>query len=280
MASRFWAGSSSESESGSESEVSDVEEVKTAVNRWEVDSDSESEDDVRVVKSAKDKALETIERACVQIKNFTKINDWTKIQTEFDVMCKQLDNAKAKQAIQAHGYPKFYIRCMGELEDALNSKLKNKVEQKKMAKENSKALIRMKGKVKKHNETIVKQLEEFRANPESFESEEEAESDESDDSEESDEDSDASDEEETASDKDSDESDEDSENKSGTSENEVRLHAMQSSFIHIVHLIHPFELFGMCYASSLGLPSTSMDELPLNYIHLLYELFLFEVVVL
>ncbi|EQC40683.1 hypothetical protein SDRG_01760 [Saprolegnia diclina VS20] len=173
MASKFWGGSSSESDSGSESSSSSEVDVKIAANRWAVDSDSDSDEDVRVVVSAKDKALAALQTACALITNFLKINDWSKIQGEFDVMAKTMDNAKAKQAIQANGYPKYYIRVMAQLEDAMTTSLKNKSD-KKMSKENSKALIRMKGKIKKHNEAIVKQLEEYRADPSAFESEPES----------------------------------------------------------------------------------------------------------
>ncbi|RHY04029.1 hypothetical protein DYB36_007429 [Aphanomyces astaci] len=184
MASRFWGGSSSESGSDSESAGSEVEDVKIQANRWDVDSESESDDDVRVVVSAKDKALQALQLAVDAINRFLKIHDWSKIQGEFDAMAKQMDNAKAKQAIAQHGLPKYYIRCMAQLEDEIVDKLKNKSD-KKLSKENSKALIRMKGKIKKHNESIAKELEAYRKDPSAFESEEE-ESEDSDDDEESD----------------------------------------------------------------------------------------------
>ncbi|KAL3671616.1 hypothetical protein V7S43_003529 [Phytophthora oleae] len=165
MASRFWAGSSSSEEESDVSDVSDVEtsqqQAARAASRWAVQSDSDSDEEVRVVKSAKDKALENMERNCVTIKNHMKINDWTQIQTEFDELAKQLD--RAKKTITA--LPVFYLRTMVALEDFLAEKVKNKAEQKKMSKENSKALIRMKGKLKKQLEPMRKQIDDFRANP-------------------------------------------------------------------------------------------------------------------
>ncbi|DAZ93760.1 TPA: hypothetical protein N0F65_000603, partial [Lagenidium giganteum] len=185
MASRFWAGGSSSDEDSDNSSGSDVENVNQqaarAASRWAVQSDSESEEEVRVVKSAKDKAFENIERGCNALKNHMKINDWTKILSEFDQMSKAMD--KAKNVIAASGYPTFYVRAMMCIRD------RNKAEQKKMSKENSKALIRMKGKVKAVKETLERQMEEFRKNP--VESAEEESSEEEDSSEEdSDEDSD------------------------------------------------------------------------------------------
>uniref|UniRef100_H3GBM0 Eukaryotic translation initiation factor 3 subunit C n=1 Tax=Phytophthora ramorum TaxID=164328 RepID=H3GBM0_PHYRM len=165
MASRFWAGSSSSEEESDASDVSDVEtsqqQQARAASRWAVQSDSDSDEEVRVVKSAKDKALENMERNCAAIRNHMKINDWTQIQSEFDELCKQLE--RAKKTIS--GLPAFYLRAMVALEDFLSEKVKNKAEQKKMSKENSKALIRMKGKIKKQFEPMRKQIDDFRANP-------------------------------------------------------------------------------------------------------------------
>ncbi|CAI5745012.1 unnamed protein product [Peronospora destructor] len=183
MASRFWAGSSSSEE---ESDVSDVSDVETsqqqqarAASRWAVQSDSDSEEEVRVVKSAKDKALEHMERNCNNIRNHMKINDWMQIQTEFDELTKQFERAKKTMST----LPTFYLRTMMSLEDFLAEKVKKKAEQKKMSKENSKALIRMKGKLKKQLEPMRKQIDDFRASP--VESSEESESSSSESSEES-----------------------------------------------------------------------------------------------
>ncbi|EGZ15891.1 hypothetical protein PHYSODRAFT_561619 [Phytophthora sojae] len=180
MASRFWAGSSSSEEESDVSDVSDVEtsqqQAARAASRWAVQSDSESDEEVRVVKSAKDKALENMERNCAGIKNHMKINDWTQIQTEFDELVKQLERAKKT----LNTLPTFYVRTMVALEDFLFEKVKNKAEQKKMSKENSKALIRMKGKIKKQLEPVRKQIDDFRVNPvESSEDESESSSSES-----------------------------------------------------------------------------------------------------
>ncbi|KAG3119622.1 Eukaryotic translation initiation factor 3 subunit C [Phytophthora idaei] len=186
MASRFWAGSSSSEEESDVSDVSDVEtsqqQAARAASRWAVQSDSDSDEEVRVVKSAKDKALENMERNCMSLKNHMKINDWTQIQTEFDELAKQLE--RAKKTIST--LPVFYLRTMVALEDFLAEKVKNKAEQKKMSKENSKALIRMKGKLKKQLEPMRKQIDDFRANPvDSSEEEEESSSESSSDESES-----------------------------------------------------------------------------------------------
>ncbi|TDH65348.1 hypothetical protein CCR75_001355 [Bremia lactucae] len=165
MASRFWAGSSSSEEESDVSDVSDVEttqqQAARAATRWAVQSDSDSDEEVRVVKSAKDKALESMARHCTGLRNHMKINDWTQIQTEFDELTKQHERAKKSTTT----LPVFYLRTMVALEDFMAEKVKSKAEQKKMSKENSKALIRMKGKLKKQLESIRLQIDDFRANP-------------------------------------------------------------------------------------------------------------------
>ncbi|RLN70556.1 hypothetical protein BBJ28_00017148, partial [Nothophytophthora sp. Chile5] len=193
MASRFWAGGSSSEEESDVSDVSDVEtsqqQQQRAASRWAVQSDSDSEEEVRVVKSAKDKALENMEKCCLSIRNHIKINDWTQILAEFDALAKHQDKAKNVLAAQKT-LPPFYLRTMVALEDFLAEKVKNKAEQKKMSKENSKALIRMKGKLKKHLEPIKAQVEDFRKNPvDSSEEESSSSSEESSSEESSDEDS-------------------------------------------------------------------------------------------
>jgi translation initiation factor 3 subunit C len=216
MASRFWAGGSSSEEESDYSDVSDIEttnQQQRAASRWAVQSDSDSEEEVRVVRSAKDKAFEAMEKSCGAIKNYIKINDWSSILSEFDALAKSIE--KSKNVISNSGYPKFYLRTMIQLEDFMNEKLKNK--DSKMKKENSKALVRMKGKLKKNNEAIKKELDDFRANPDSSEEDVESSEDESDSESESEE---VSSEEEIESEEDSDES----EDEDSSEEDKVRNH--------------------------------------------------------
>jgi hypothetical protein len=92
--SRFWAGddsgSSSESDSGSGSESEQEKKVQT--NRWAAVSDSDSSDEgERVVRSAKDKAWDGMKAVVSKISNARKINDWHEMQTQFDLLNKQVD---------------------------------------------------------------------------------------------------------------------------------------------------------------------------------------------
>ena len=167
--SRFWAGddsgsSSAESDSGSESE----QEKKVQTNRWAAVSDSDSSDEgERVVRSAKDKAWDGMKAVVSKISNARKINDWHEMQTQFDLLNKQVD--KAKTHIQKEGLPRFYIRTLTELEDALDIALKDKEAQKKMSKANGRALNRMKLQLRRHNKEFEAKITEYRANPDAEE---------------------------------------------------------------------------------------------------------------
>lgn len=76
---------SSEEEDESEEESSDEDEGKTGAGRFLRDvsdeSDSDDEDRVTVVKSAKDKRFEELEATIKAIENAEKINDWAVIAT-------------------------------------------------------------------------------------------------------------------------------------------------------------------------------------------------------
>ena len=97
--SRFWAGddsgsSSAESDSGSESK----QEKKVQTNRWAAVSDSDSSDEgERVVRSAKDKAWDGIKAVVSKISNARKINDWHEMQTQFDLLNKQVDKVRSRR---------------------------------------------------------------------------------------------------------------------------------------------------------------------------------------
>lgn len=49
---------------------------------------------VRVVKSAKDRSFEAIRTSVTRIRNHIKINDWNGIQTDFEECNKHVDKSK------------------------------------------------------------------------------------------------------------------------------------------------------------------------------------------
>lgn len=180
----------------------------------------ESEDEVRVVRSQKDKSWETMLECINKIKSAMKINDWSIISDEFDNVNKIVE--KSKMLILKNGIPKFYIRMLAELEDFLTLTLKDKEGIKKLKPMVNKSLNRMKNTVRKHNRTYEKDIENFRAHPENYvdSEKEEDSSDESDSDEEESEESE-SEEEEEEDEKDEDESESDDEEEKVVSKKKV-----------------------------------------------------------
>ena len=84
-------------------------------------SDSESEDERRVVRSAKDRATEELLSICNELRNKMHINDWQSIQTLWDKLNKQLE--RTQKVTGAIGTPRPYIKILVELEDFLNKTL-------------------------------------------------------------------------------------------------------------------------------------------------------------
>ena len=80
-------------------------------------SDSDSEDEVRVVKSAKAKAREDLDKICDEMRDSMTGNEWAAIQTLWDKLHKQVD--KIKKTTGMLGAPRPYIKIITELEDFL-----------------------------------------------------------------------------------------------------------------------------------------------------------------
>ena len=147
----------------------------------------ESEDELRVVKSQKDRAWDSMKEGIVRIKNAKKTNDWSVIQDEFDKVNKMVE--KSKMLILKNGLPAFYIRMLSELEDFVGETLQDKESIKKMKPAVKKAFDRMKLNLKKHNKTYETEIADCKANPDKYAEVEEAPSSDEDDEEEDDEDS-------------------------------------------------------------------------------------------
>jgi len=154
--------SDSDSSSGNSSEDDNVPQQR-AGGRFAAaysDSESDSEDEKRVVVSKDDKAKEGLNTAVNGIRNARKTGDWSKIQDEFDLL-----NKVIKKSHPLGNVPGLYIRVIAELEDHINTAVKDKDSYNKMAKKMQQALDRMKLSVRKHNKQFEAEIADFRKNP-------------------------------------------------------------------------------------------------------------------
>ena len=168
--SRFWAagGSSDDSDSASDDSDSSDESIvdnnnKKDGSRWvDFSDDSDSEDDVRVVKSAKDRSLEAFTAHIKNFRSFMKQRDFKKIHSEFEELSKAM--LKAKKVLAA-GVPRQLVRILVDLEDFVKECLEDKVAFKKLTPNQGRALNRMKLTLKKHNKPFQVVMDHYRKNP-------------------------------------------------------------------------------------------------------------------
>ncbi|PWY66831.1 eukaryotic translation initiation factor 3 subunit EifCc [Aspergillus sclerotioniger CBS 115572] len=160
--------SSEEEESDEESSSEDEDAGKTGANRFikNVSESEESEDEERVtvVKSAKDKRLEELENTVKLIENAEKINDWAVISTEFDKLNRQI-----VKIVQSGPTPRIYVKTVADLEDFVNETMsKQKSSNKKMNASNAKGFNAVKQRIKKNNKDYAVQIDKYRQNKDTF----------------------------------------------------------------------------------------------------------------
>jgi translation initiation factor 3 subunit C len=165
--SRFWAGAESSGSDSSGDDSSDYsseeEEKQTGNNRWVDMSDSDdSDDEARVVKSGKERAIDTFNKHISVIRKAMKDRDYYAIQTEFDELTKSM--IKAKKTL-AEGVPRSLVRILVELEDYVPERLADKAAFKKLSARQGRSLNRMKLSLKKHNKPFLVVMDEYRKNP-------------------------------------------------------------------------------------------------------------------
>ncbi|EJU04439.1 eukaryotic translation initiation factor 3 subunit 8 [Dacryopinax primogenitus] len=173
------AGDESEEESSEEEEEmseEDEEEDDEAAQTKKVpgsrflkgaESESESEEEEKkIVKSAKDKRVEEIEGCAKSMDNALKINDWVKIQDEFDKLLRLVQ----RQALVNEATPPLYIKTLVDLDSSMNAALaKEKTASKKMQANNARALNAMRSKLRKTLKENEEQIKVYTEDPEAFE---------------------------------------------------------------------------------------------------------------
>ncbi|XP_067137495.1 eukaryotic translation initiation factor 3 subunit C isoform X2 [Centruroides vittatus] len=163
--SRFFAtGSESESESSS-SEEEQAQSKTTGITSAFTFSDEE-EETKRVVRSAREKRYEELVDIIKQVKNHKKIKDMSKLLTSFENLSRAFMKAKPVIDKEEGGMtPKFYIRCLVELEDFINNCWEDREGRKNMSKNNSKSLATLRQKLRKYNKDFESEIANYRENP-------------------------------------------------------------------------------------------------------------------
>ncbi|KAL4889867.1 eukaryotic translation initiation factor 3 subunit C [Aspergillus ambiguus] len=165
---QFSEEESSEAESSEEEEEESSDDEGAGASRFlkNVSESEESEDEERVtvVKSAKDKRLEELEGIIKTIENAEKINDWAVISSEFDKLNRQI-----VKVTQSGPTPKIYIQTVADLEDFVNETIaKQKSSNKKMNASNAKGFNAVKQRIKKNNKEYATLVEKYRADKDGF----------------------------------------------------------------------------------------------------------------
>lgn len=116
-----------------------------------------------------------------QIRNHKKIKDLSKTLTGFENLARAFIKARPVIDKEENGItPRFYIRCLVELEDFINELWEDREGRKSMSKNNSKSLGTLRQKLKKYNKDFETDIASYRENPE-IDQEEDDEAEKSDD---------------------------------------------------------------------------------------------------
>ena len=131
-----------------------------------------------MVKSAKEKRYESLHSIIKTIRNSKKINDFNKMETSFQELCKAYDKARPvilKEEVDGKT-PKFYLRILVEMDDLINKTWEDKDLRKNMNKNNSKSLGALRQKLRKYIRTdFDDEVAKFREAPDEEEEEEQEE---------------------------------------------------------------------------------------------------------
>lgn len=138
---------------------------------------SDDEEEVkRVVRSAKEKRYEELTNIIKQIRNYKKIKDMSSMLTSFEDLQKAYMKALPVISKEEGGQtPRFFTRCLVEMEDFINEMWEDREGRKNMSKNNSKSLASMRQKLRKYIKDFEEDIAKFRENPDQPDDEEEEE---------------------------------------------------------------------------------------------------------
>lgn len=169
--SRFFAtGSDSDSDTSSQEEI--IPRQAAPIYTF-----SDDEEEVkRVVRSTKEKRYEELTNLIKLIRNYKKIKDMSSMLTSFEDL--QRAYVKALPVVQKEEggqTPRFYTRCLVELEDFITEMWEDKDGRKNLSKNNSKSLASLRQKLRKYIKDFDEDITKFRENPDQPDDEEEEE---------------------------------------------------------------------------------------------------------
>ncbi|KAK0097254.1 hypothetical protein PV326_002740 [Microctonus aethiopoides] len=168
MSKFFTTGSDSESESSSEEEQ--IQRAPAAAFTFS----DEEEDTKRVVRSNKEKRYEELTNLIKLIRNYKKIKDMSSMLSSFEDLQRAYQKALTVVMKEEGGLtPRFYLRCLIEMEDFINEVWEDREARKNMSKNNSKSLTSLRQKLRKYNKDFEKEISKFRENPVEEDEEEE-----------------------------------------------------------------------------------------------------------
>lgn len=170
----FEAGSDSDSESTQSDEPERFQQPKLTAAAFAFSDDEE--ETKRVVRSVKEKRYEELKTYVRNIKNNRKNRDISSLLTNFDDLWKAYSKAQTViQKEEGGQVPRFYVRCMAEGEDFINSVWEDRTARKNLSKIQSKSLATLRQKLRKYNreEKMAAEIEKFRENPDLPDSDEE-----------------------------------------------------------------------------------------------------------
>lgn len=138
---------------------------------------SDDEEEVkRVVRSAKEKRYEELTNIIKQIRNFKKIKDMSSMLSSFEDLQKAHTKALPVISKEEGGQtPRFFTRCLVEMEDFIIEMWEDREGRKNMSKNNSKSLASMRQKLRKYIKDFEEDISKFRENPDQPDDEEEEE---------------------------------------------------------------------------------------------------------
>ncbi|KRY93188.1 Eukaryotic translation initiation factor 3 subunit C [Trichinella pseudospiralis] len=165
--SKFFRGFS-DSESESESTEDEVQISSRPSHARPVQSlpFSDSDDDERrVVRPEKDRRFEELNELIRQIKNYRKISDMSKLLGGFEDLCKAFQKARALIDREGGGTPRFFLRCLAELEQFVNEKWEDREGRRQMSKNNARGLTTLRQKLRKYMREFDLELADYKEAP-------------------------------------------------------------------------------------------------------------------